>query len=346
MDLPTRSCRNLSLILLLLLTTPALLPVTLLLFAAPAGAGCTINDLWDMRFDKQVLRTQTRPLAAGDVTVNQAVAFLAVQLSAGLAVLLSLPHTWYCFCWGAASLPLVAVYPATKRFFSWPQLVLGLTFNWGAFMGWAAVCGDMNWHVILPLYGSGVTWTLGEKKEIVCHFSSCCKISPLKMSASLFSSNNTLLARLDYLTFPSFVILLCSIIKKKVYDTIYAHQDKGDDATLGLQSTALTFGSDPIVQKRILYGLAALTYGQWLTVGYQMTTMMTTTINDEAAAAATVFAVVPYCAGISAAYGHLLWQIQTTDFDNPTNLATRFRSNSTVGALVFGSIVAGQSFAA
>jgi 4-hydroxybenzoate polyprenyltransferase len=124
------------------------------------GAGCTINDMWDADFDKKVSRTKTRPLASGELTHKQALGFLAVQLTAGLGVLLSLPHTMYCFHLGAASLPLVVAYPLMKRYTNMPQLVLGMTFNWGAFMGWAATYGSLDWTVVGPLYASGVAWTL------------------------------------------------------------------------------------------------------------------------------------------------------------------------------------------
>ena len=233
------------------------------------GAGCTMNDMWDRKYDAAVQRTQTRPLAAGDITLEQAWAFLALQLTAGLGVLVSLPHTWYCFQWGAASLPLVIVYPITKRFFPYPQLFLGLTFNWGAWMGWAATHGSMNFAVVAPLYLSGVTWTL-------------------------------------------------------VYDTIYAHQDKDDDARLKLQSTALSFGSDPVVQKGILHGLGAVTALQWIMVGLE-------------ADLASI-----YYAGVATSYGHLVWQIHTADLNDPHNLAARFRSNSVLGGILFGSLVAGK----
>lgn len=139
-------------------------PKLLGLFTAGAfimrGAGCTINDLWDQDIDRKVTRTVSRPLASGDLTTQQAIGFLALQLSAGLGVLLSLPHLEYCFVWGAASLPLVVAYPLMKRYTDYPQLVLGLTFNWGAWMGWAAVHGSMDYAIIAPMYMSGVAWTL------------------------------------------------------------------------------------------------------------------------------------------------------------------------------------------
>jgi 4-hydroxybenzoate polyprenyltransferase len=124
------------------------------------GAGCTINDMWDADYDKRVTRTRSRPLASGELTHTQALGFLAVQLTAGLGILLSLPHTLYCFQLGAASLPLVAAYPLMKRLTNWPQLVLGMTFNWGALMGWAATYGEVDLSVVGPLYASGVAWTL------------------------------------------------------------------------------------------------------------------------------------------------------------------------------------------
>ncbi|XP_034398503.1 4-hydroxybenzoate polyprenyltransferase, mitochondrial [Cyclopterus lumpus] len=134
----------------------------LALFAAGAllmrGAGCTINDMWDKDFDKMVARTATRPIASGEISQMQALAFLGGQLSLGLGVLLCL--NYYSIALGAASLALVISYPLMKRITYWPQLVLGLTFNWGALIGWSAVKGFCDWSVCLPLYFSGVMWTM------------------------------------------------------------------------------------------------------------------------------------------------------------------------------------------
>ena len=126
------------------------------------GAGCTINDMWDRDFDKHVERTKNRPIASGAVTMPQAFAFLGAQLSCGLGVLLSLDQS--CLMLGMASMPLVVAYPLMKRLTNWPQLVLGLTFNWGALVGWSAVHGsltaDAGLAAVLPLYAAGVCWTL------------------------------------------------------------------------------------------------------------------------------------------------------------------------------------------
>ncbi|KAG0296487.1 Para-hydroxybenzoate--polyprenyltransferase, mitochondrial precursor (PHB:polyprenyltransferase) [Dissophora globulifera] len=122
------------------------------------GAGCTINDLWDRDIDNKVERTKVRPLASGAITPSQAIAFLGLQLGAGLAVLTQL--NVYSILLGASSLSLVATYPAMKRITYWPQAVLGLAFNWGALLGSSAMLGTVNWQVALPLYASGVCWTL------------------------------------------------------------------------------------------------------------------------------------------------------------------------------------------
>ena len=101
---------------------------------AMRGAGCTWNDILDRNFDARVARTRDRPLPAGEVTVLQAFAWFLAQLAIGAAILLSLDS--YAIWVGAASLPLVALYPLAKRVTLWPQFVLGLAFNWGALLGW------------------------------------------------------------------------------------------------------------------------------------------------------------------------------------------------------------------
>ncbi|XP_064272715.1 4-hydroxybenzoate polyprenyltransferase, mitochondrial [Passer domesticus] len=122
------------------------------------GAGCTINDMWDRDYDRQVARTASRPLAAGDISTFQSLVFLGGQLSLALCVLLCL--NYYSIILGASSLILVVTYPLMKRITYWPQLVLGFTFNWGALLGWSAVKGSCEWSVCLPLYFAGVMWTL------------------------------------------------------------------------------------------------------------------------------------------------------------------------------------------
>ncbi|XP_043304041.1 4-hydroxybenzoate polyprenyltransferase, mitochondrial isoform X4 [Cervus elaphus] len=122
------------------------------------GAGCTINDMWDQDFDKKVTRTASRPIAAGDISTFQSFVFLGGQLTLALGILLCL--NYYSIALGAASLLLVITYPLMKRITYWPQLALGLTFNWGALLGWSAIKGSCDPSVCLPLYFSGIMWTL------------------------------------------------------------------------------------------------------------------------------------------------------------------------------------------
>ncbi|MEK9672384.1 MAG: 4-hydroxybenzoate octaprenyltransferase [Rhodospirillaceae bacterium] len=122
------------------------------------GAGCTVNDIADRDFDKRVARTALRPIASGQISVPQALVFLALLLAAGLAILMQLNR--FAVILGASSLLLVALYPFAKRVTYWPQLVLGLTFNWGALLGWAAVHGWVD-PPALALYAAGVVWTIG-----------------------------------------------------------------------------------------------------------------------------------------------------------------------------------------
>jgi 4-hydroxybenzoate polyprenyltransferase len=122
------------------------------------GAGCTVNDLWDRKLDQLVERTANRPIASGMISVPRATMFLLFQLSIGLFVLLQLNET--CWLLGISVLLLVFSYPAFKRFTYWPQFILGLTFNWGALMGWVAITGEIDF-VCVGLYVTGIFWTLG-----------------------------------------------------------------------------------------------------------------------------------------------------------------------------------------
>lgn len=122
------------------------------------GAGCTVNDLLDRDIDNKVERTKSRPFASGALTPSQGVCFLGAQLLLGLGILLQLNN--YSRVLGASSLLLVFSYPLMKRFTFWPQAYLGLTFNWGALLGWAAIKESLDPAVIVPLYTAGICWTL------------------------------------------------------------------------------------------------------------------------------------------------------------------------------------------
>lgn len=126
---------------------------------AMRGAGCTINDLLDRKYDALVTRTKDRPIASGQISIRSGVTFLAAELSVAAAVLFQ--FDWYSIALGTSSLVLVGLYPLCKRVTYWPQLVLGLTFNWGVLLGWSVVnSGHLYLPALLPLYASAVSWTM------------------------------------------------------------------------------------------------------------------------------------------------------------------------------------------
>jgi 4-hydroxybenzoate polyprenyltransferase len=227
------------------------------------GAGCVINDIVDRDFDAQVERTRTRPLPAGQVTLFDALVWLAMLCLAGLAVLLQLNA--YSQWLGAASLVLVVTYPFMKRITWWPQVFLGLAFNWGALLGWSAARGELGLPAIL-LYLAGIAWTLG-------------------------------------------------------YDTIYAHQDKEDDALIGVKSTARLFGGKT---------------RPWLFLFY------TLTLAGIALAGLVEGMGWLFWSGLFVAALHLYWQAASVDIDNPADCLAKFRSNKWLGLIVFAAILLGR----
>ncbi len=121
------------------------------------GAGCTWNDITDRKFDAQVARTRSRPIPSGQVTVRGALLWMAAQALIAFCILISFGTPAVLI--GIASLGFVAIYPFAKRFTWWPQVFLGLAFNWGALLGWVAHNGRLDWPAVL-LYLAGIAWTL------------------------------------------------------------------------------------------------------------------------------------------------------------------------------------------
>jgi 4-hydroxybenzoate polyprenyltransferase len=224
------------------------------------GAGCTYNDIVDRDIDAKVARTQGRPIPSGAVRVGRAWQFLAAQCAIGLLILLQL--NTYSVALGAASMLLVAGYPFMKRITWWPQAWLGLTFNWGALLGFAAETGNVDAGDLM-LYAGLFFWTLG-------------------------------------------------------YDTIYAHQDKDDDALIGVKSTARLLGERS--QKWIL-GFYAAAFTLVLAAGF------------------TEHAGWPFAFLMLAAGAHMLWQVSTLDISNAGRCLMLFRSNRDTGALIAAALL-------
>jgi len=228
------------------------------------GAGCVVNDLWDRKMDAQVVRTRGRPLASGILKPIDALAFLALLCSIGLIILIQLDDPARAL--GVGVLVLVVLYPLAKRVTWWPQIVLGLTFGWGAPMGFAAASGRLWGLPGLLLYGAAILWILG-------------------------------------------------------YDTIYAHQDREDDALIGVKSTARLFERNT---------------GGLLMVCYTGTIVLV--------AAAMVAARLHGFGILLLAYPAMLLarQIVLLDVDNPAVCLALFKSNREVGLAIGVAILVGQ----
>lgn len=241
----------------------------LLLFAIGSlimrGAGCTFNDIVDREIDAKVARTRERPVASGRIKVSHAVAFLIFQSLIGLAILLQ--FNWYTLAIGAASLILIAAYPFMKRITWWPQAWLGLTFNWGALLGFAAQTGRLD-LADGTLYLGLVFWTLG-------------------------------------------------------YDTIYALQDKEDDASVGVKSTARLFGPESEIWILRFYVVA---FTLILSAGFMEHT-------------GWPFGFIMLVAG-----AHLYLQVRHLNIHSFESCLSIFRSNRDAGALMALAFAAASWF--
>ncbi|MEL7131331.1 MAG: 4-hydroxybenzoate octaprenyltransferase [Pseudomonadota bacterium] len=121
------------------------------------GAGCTWNDITDRNFDGEVERTRSRPIPSGQVTVRGALIWLCLQALTAFGILLTFNTA--AILLGILALLPVAVYPFAKRFTWWPQVFLGLAFNWGALLAWTAHTGQLEAPAVV-LYFAGIAWTL------------------------------------------------------------------------------------------------------------------------------------------------------------------------------------------
>jgi 4-hydroxybenzoate polyprenyltransferase len=225
------------------------------------GAGCTWNDITDREIDGRVARTRSRPIPSGQVSVRGAAVWMVAQALVAFGILLTfnLPA----IALGIASLGLVAIYPFAKRFTWWPQVFLGLAFNWGALLAWTAQSGSLGVAPVL-LYLSGICWTI-------------------------------------------------------FYDTIYAHQDKEDDALIGVKSTARLFGENTRLWLR----------GFMVASVVLMTAAIILALTPQASLTALLLAL----AGVWAFGWHMVWQLSRLDADNPDTCLRLFRANREAGLL-------------
>ena len=122
------------------------------------SAGCIFNDIVDKDFDNKVQRTKKRPIASGKITVKQSLFYVFILCF--LAFLILIQFNNLTIMLGMGSMILAFAYPFMKRITYWPQLFLGLTFNWGLIMAWTSITNELNVEIVI-LYISAIFWTLG-----------------------------------------------------------------------------------------------------------------------------------------------------------------------------------------
>ena len=122
------------------------------------SAGCIFNDIADKNFDKKVSRTKKRPIASKKISINES--FLYIIVLCLFALIILLQFNYLTIFLGLISMPLAFIYPFMKRYTYWPQLFLGITFNWGILMAWGAIMGEISLEPII-LYMAAIFWTLG-----------------------------------------------------------------------------------------------------------------------------------------------------------------------------------------
>ena len=169
------------------------------------SAGCIVNDIVDKDFDKKVKRTKTRPIAAGKISIKQA--FLYVLILCGLAFLILIQFNLLTILLGMGSMIFAFTYPFMKRITYWPQLFLGITFNWGVIMSWAAINNSISPEIII-LYISAIFWTLGYDTIYGAQDMSDDEIIGLKSTSIKFKNNIKLFVSVSYFVTISMILYL------------------------------------------------------------------------------------------------------------------------------------------
>jgi len=230
------------------------------------SAGCVINDILDKEFDKKVQRTKDRPIASGKVSIKLGLLYAALLCFLALIILMKF-NTFTIFL-ALGSMPLAFSYPLMKRYTYWPQLFLGITFNYGLILGWVCIKNQID---IIPMlmYLGAIFWTLG-------------------------------------------------------FDTIYGFQDIKDDEIIGIKSTSIKFKNNPNLFIFSCYLIF-------------ITTLIIVSLLMNFNSIFYIFIIIPII--------HLFfYQIYNFNFRDPKNSLKIFKSNNSLGALIFLSILVGKVF--
>jgi len=171
------------------------------------SAGCIFNDIVDKDFDKKVQRTKSRPIASGKITVNQSLVYVITLCLAAFLVLIQ--FNLFTIVLGMSSMLLAFTYPFMKRITYWPQLFLGITFNWGILMAWASMNNNVTPEIVI-LYISAIFWTLGYDTIYGAQDMSDDEIIGLKSTSIKFKENIKLFVAVSYLLTISLMFFLFS----------------------------------------------------------------------------------------------------------------------------------------
>ena len=169
------------------------------------SAGCIFNDIVDKDFDKKVKRTKTRPIPAGRITVKHSLVYVLILCI--LSFLILLQFNLFTILLGISSMVLAFSYPFMKRITYWPQLFLGITFNWGIIMAWSAINNNLTSEIMI-LYIAAIFWTLGYDTIYGAQDMSDDEIIGLKSTSIKFKKNIRLFVSITYLIFITLIIYL------------------------------------------------------------------------------------------------------------------------------------------
>ena len=178
------------------------------------SAGCIVNDIVDKDFDKKVERTKKRPIASGKITVSNALIYVVLLCLTALIILLQ--FNWLTIFLGLSSMFLAFAYPFMKRITYWPQLFLGLTFNWGIIMGWASITNNISIEPIL-LYLSAIFWTLGYDTIYGLQDIHDDEIIGVKSTSIKFKNNVKLFVGACYVLFIFLILILTFMLEINIY---------------------------------------------------------------------------------------------------------------------------------
>ncbi len=221
------------------------------------SAGCIVNDIIDKNYDQKVERTKDRPLASNKISVRSALVIALILCLLALLVLINFNNLTIILA--LCSMPFAFTYPLMKRFTYWPQLFLGLTFNYGLLLGWVSIKESISLAPLIFYFGA-IFWTLG-------------------------------------------------------YDTIYGYQDIKDDEIIGVKSTSIKFKNSP---KTFIGSSYFIFFVCLILVGYFMK------FNNLY----YLFLLIPF-------FHLFLYQIKNWEVNNSNSCHKKFKSNNTLGLIVF-----------